>query len=203
MWFVAGFIAGPVATLIHESGHYLTALILGLPGAVLHVSWVSYNRSSEIRALLQAGQREQAAHIAALWKVALTDAGGPMVSILLLGAAILCRQRWLLASAAAAIAAGWRFSAPAGVAGALVLRAMIGNRQPLGANVDEFNAARALNVNPLLVILPVLCVVGYGLVALALAIPRAGRLRWSAALCAGLAIGLVLYLNVVGPLIFP
>ena len=112
MWFVAGFLAGPVATLIHESGHYFTALMLGLPGAVLHVSWVSYNGSSEIRTLLTAGQRVQAAQVAALWKVALTEAGGPLISLLLLAVAILCRRRWLLASAAAGVAAGSRNPLP-------------------------------------------------------------------------------------------
>jgi hypothetical protein len=202
MWFLGGLIAGPVATLIHEGGHYITALILGLPGAVLHVSWVSYTGSAEIRELLHAGQAAKAAQIAPLWRVALTDSGGPVISLLLLALTVHCRRRWLLASAAMGLAAGWRFCAPAGVAAVLLLRMISGNHTPLSANVDEFNAARAMDWNPLLVILPVLAAVVCALVVLALAIPKEDRVKLTASLVAGLVVSLAVYLNVVGPAIF-
>jgi hypothetical protein len=202
MWFLAGFIAGPIATLIHELGHYIPALILGLRGAVLHVSWVSYTGSAEIRSLLQAGHRAEAASLVPLWKVALVDAGGPVISLVLLAAAVLCRRRSLLASAAAGLAAGWRLSAPAGVAAVLLLRTLGSNHAPLAANVDEFNAARALDINPLIVILPAVLAMAYALGILAVAIPKQDRWRLSVALCAGLTASLTIYLNLLGPALF-
>jgi hypothetical protein len=197
VWFLAGMIAGPLGTVIHESGHYLTARILELPGTALHATYVSYTGSTEIRELLQARQRDAASQIAPMWKVALAAAGGPVVSLLILGVTILCRRRWLLASVAVGFAEGWRFSAPAMVGAVLLLRAALGNRTRLNANVDEFNVARAMDVNPLLVILPVVLAVAIALVVLVWTIPRADRWRLSLSLGVGLALSLTVYMNFI------
>lgn len=52
-------------------------------GAALHATSVSYLGSSEIRAMLQLGNRAAAGQLIPLWKVAVVEGGGPAISLVI------------------------------------------------------------------------------------------------------------------------
>lgn len=179
----------PVGVVVHEFGHYLAALLLGYEDAVL--------RSANVGGGAKLGNAPD-------WHVAVQSGAGPLATVLLIALAwpLLRRPHAPACAIALAATAPLRF-----LVGAVFLGVgfylLVTGAQRGAANFDEFNLARALGipVEPLLVAELIL------LVAVWLKVIRtslAGR-RWIGplSLIAGGTLGLVVWMNWLGPLLLP
>lgn len=182
-WALIGGLIGLLGVAVHELGHYFCALAVGLPGVVLHYSRISYDGSDAIRELALHTPRSLLATQPRFTKPA------PLLRLVQSSRLYCSTPRLQSGSYGRAIA-------PAGVAGVLLLRMFGGNRAPLAANVDEYNAAMAFGLPPLLVIVPVLLAV----LGMYLSFDRFKTLL-SPAL--GMIVVLAFYFTVLGPLLLP
>ncbi len=71
LWFVAGVLAVPVVTLLHEAGHYTDSRVMGWPGEVIHYSSTAPRNGEPDAEKYPASQ------------LALVSIAGPIVSIIL------------------------------------------------------------------------------------------------------------------------
>jgi hypothetical protein len=191
MWGGAGALAVPASTLLHELGHYAIYRFFGAPQLELHYSSISFDRAA-------AGLPG--------WQVALSEVAGPMVSVVILWLAVWFARR-LSANplvVAMGLVSSLRFYAPFAVGALLILRWALHSRGgALGTNVDEFNAALAAGVPPLLVIAPAVVIVAAGDAMLLRSLPKGRRLMPLIWLAAGTVIGFVGYFRYLGPWVLP
>jgi hypothetical protein len=108
-WFIAAFLALPTTVLAHECGHLEAAAAGGLAGLELHYSSTTYSLEPVFWSAYRTGDLEGAAAVVAPWKVAVSVAGGLLVTYLITLAGVVAARRnagpW---GAAAAVAANSR-----------------------------------------------------------------------------------------------
>jgi hypothetical protein len=156
----------------------------------LHYSSVSFNRAA---AMLPG------------WEVVWSEAAGPAVSIVILWLAVWFTRRSLRVNplvVAMGLVSSLRFFTPLLVGGLLIIRLASRSRGVLGANVDEYNAALAAGMPPLLLIVPTLAIVAVGDALLLRSLPQGQRLWPLVWLAAGTAVGSIAYFY-LGPLVSP
>ena len=93
-WGVGGLAAAPLSVLLHEFGHYLAYVALGLPGVTLHYASVSWTGSSELMRALMERDYAAAASIAPLSQVAVGMASGPVATYLVVAACCCLCAKW-------------------------------------------------------------------------------------------------------------
>jgi len=190
--------------VLHELGHYLMGWALGLPHLAIHSSSVTFGDSDMLLSALHDGRRTTAAAIVPLGRAAATALAGPSISLVILiscaGLALRHSRAWVTALGAAV---AWRFAAPVAVTGVLLLRTFANNTTPLAANVDEYNAALELGIQPLLLLLPEAALVFASITGLCLGLRRDGTPNQWIPLLVGLTISAAAYGNVLGPWLLP
>jgi hypothetical protein len=143
-WSLGAAIAGPAGILLHELGHFGTAVARGIPGVTLHFASISYPDADRFWQTLAAGDRASAAAMYSLTDAGATALAGPVVTVVLsLACAIVLavsRPADLVAAfcAATALTAGAR--SYVGVSYLLRVRPTHPDARPF---FDEINAARA------------------------------------------------------------
>ena len=194
-------IAFPIAVLLHELGHFGANVALGLPDPVLRYASASWSGSSEFRQLWRAGDVEAAAAIAEPWQVAVSAAAGPLVSYAVLLACVLAVRRFGPGPLSLVFAIGfvtpfrWTWSLPVLY---LILR---GQRVTWGP--DEISAAALTGIPQWPVILIGLASLVLGYWFIVTAIPRGRRLRTVVPTLVGAALGSVIWILWLGPLLLP
>lgn len=148
VWGIAGTVAGPAGVLLHELGHYATAVALGFPEAALQFASISYANSEAFWQALARGERDAAAAIYPLANAGAVSIAGPAVTIALsLLCALILLMRERADDAIAAFAAATALTA--GVRGLTSFYYMFWvkqtypNARPF---FDEINAARAFDI---------------------------------------------------------
>ena len=187
-WVAAGALAVPFTTLLHELGHYAIYHLAGAPELKLHYSSVSFVEAAVPKAIFAAG-----------------EIAGPLVSLLILGVALLIVRFVGPAPAAIALglAAALRSVILPALAGILILRWILHNHAPLAANVDEFNAARLAGIPALPLIAGFTSFVAGATAILIRSIPSGQRLPSLVWLCAGMSLGAGAYFLYLGPRLLP
>ena len=197
-WSLAGLAVPPLVILPHELGHYLVLLAMDVPNLALHYASVSWDS----REFWEAVRREDyatAADIAPIWAVALSNAGGPLVSYAMVAGCCYACARWRPHAVLVAVGYGCPLRVLVGVQhGVLVL---LGGNPP--ASYDEFRIAALTGV-------PVQVFVGFGVAFvgvsgawLAKYLPRGRRTLAVMSMLAGAVFSAVLYLGYVGPWLLP
>lgn len=184
-WFVTSAFAVPATIILHELGHYAVAYLSGFPDVVLHFGSVSHN----------AAEADFPG-----WQHGLQAAAGPLVTLAI---AFLCCyavlrigvRPWTVAPAFAAAVRSL-------IIGPAYLLTRI--RHPAAeGNFDELNAARHLGLSAgLVVAVNVLLLAG----ALGFLISRMSSGAYVSTLSAivfGIAAGLALYIDWLGPWVLP
>lgn len=181
-------VLAPLGVLLHELGHWVAAQALGYSGAALLTASVSGGA--------KLGE-------APGWMVAVEALGGPAVTVVLIMIALQALRRsqpplWAIALGATA---PLRFLV---VGVHLVVKiGMLAMGQQLGTpNFDEYNAAAGLGWPPEPLYAAVLALLIYAWVKVVRHALRGWRWIGLLALVAGSAVGLALWMNVVGPLLF-
>lgn len=190
-WFGAGFTSVPFTVVLHELGHYATGRFLGWRDLALHYSSVR----------LASGGQVVATAIHAPWKVALFDAAGPMVSLVILFlAAWLAGHSGLRAVAAAcSLSSVVRFLWPL-TTGAILLLPGSGRIYP---NLDEFNFAVNLGIPPLLSLFSSAFAAAVGFFWMARRLWHRELALPIVALAGGVGGGFAFYLWFLGPHVLP
>jgi len=188
VWFGAAALAAPLTIVLHELGHFLTGAAFGFPDLVLRYGSVGST----------AAERGFP-----LWQQGLQAAAGPLVTILivLLCCLYVARRGPQEMVVATGMVAPVRFLIGVvylGYAGLVWLR----NGRMEGTNFDEYNVARASGI-PLEVLLgfEVLFMLGAWWF-LAGKIHRRERGLALLSVGGGMVIGLLLWVNVLGPQLF-
>jgi len=184
-WVLFAAMAGPIGIILHELGHFLVAHAFGFPDVVLHFGSVSDGAAG-------AGAPQ--------WQQGVKAGAGPFVTLVLLG--ICCGATVRFGAQPWIVAPGFAL----GIRSALVGLAYLGAhfRGTAGkADIDELNFARALGLSMDAVMAASTALVLVSWIFLALSIAPGNRLKSLMAAAAGTAVGLILYINWLGPWILP
>jgi hypothetical protein len=193
-WFLAGATMGPVAILLHELGHHLTALAFGFQGATLHYMSANYALEQEIIEFMLRGDRADAAAVYPLWQIAVNALAGPAVGYFLILPVCLL---------AAKIRPNAFFIALGTMPFFRALPEMLSALADPGMLDDENTAAFALGLPPNLLHAAGLLISLAGAAWLVRRIPA--EVRWTAvgSLVIGGFAGLILYAGFLGPWLLP
>lgn len=181
----AASVAAPVTILLHELGHYLADKAFGFPNVVLHYGSTS-NGAAE------AGFP--------LWQQGISAAAGPLttIAILLLCCYIVARYGPHPVAVATGLVAPIRMF----IIGVLFIMARMKNANMSG-NFDELNASRAGGVSvDWLIAIELLALVAAWWY-LASRIPRRERMLALLSCMAGMIVGLVLWIGLLGRVLLP
>jgi hypothetical protein len=106
VWFVVAFAALPVTVLAHECGHLAAAAACGLAGLELHYSSMTYSLEPAFWSAYRESGLKAAAGVVAPWKVAVSVAGGLVITYLMTVAGMIAATRsrgpWVAAATVAA-----------------------------------------------------------------------------------------------------
>jgi hypothetical protein len=178
-------VVAPVTIVLHESGHFLAGLALGMHGVRLHFASVSSMAAAEG---------------APAWQRAAMAGAGPAVTlaIVLACCVAIARSGPRPLLVATALVAGMRSLAICVV----YLRArVIHPGAPLEGSFDEVNAARGFGLSPELVIGASIVVLAAAFVFIVRRLPHGGRAASLGAVVLGGSVGIALYLRLLGPMI--
>lgn len=184
-WLVVAAVAAPIGILLHELGHYLAARAFGFADAVLHFGSVT-SVSAEAEATA--------------WQRAIQFGAGPAVTLALL--AISCFATARFGARATTTAPGFAVGVRSAILGFAYLAARLRGPADNGS-FDELNVARALGLPIDLVMLGTVGLLLGGWLFLILAIAPGKRIAAVGAAAAGTALGLLIYVGWLGPLILP
>jgi hypothetical protein len=189
-------LAFPVAVLSHELAHYVAYRLFGFPGPALHYGSASHAVSSAFWQLMKAGDIAAASRLLPPWQAGVAAAAGLAASYLTVLACILVARRrpHPFVVGLGLIAAG-RFIGSVVVA----LMVLLGKR---GNGSDEEHVAMTLPIpEALLHALGIAVLVVSWVVLLRIAAREIKRGRL--AVLAGIVVGGVFYISVVGPWLLP
>lgn len=205
IWLVAGVVAVPVMTVLHELGHYFTSRAFGFPSVVLHYSSVRDANFDQFWALVHTGNLVAAASLYPVWKVAIVAIAGPVVSLAIIFTAALFATRGACNPFIVGIgtSAAVRFFVPMATGMVLLLRWAAHNPGLLLANVDEYNFALASRTLPVLAVFLSSLAALVGLYFLVLQTRRKVGIMPIVSMSAGIAIGFGLYMTWIGPYFLP
>jgi len=193
MWWTAA--AFPVAVLSHEIGHYVAYRAFGFRGAVLHYGSASHAVAGEFWRLMKEGDVAAATLIHAPWQAGVAAAAGLLMTYATIAACVLiARRRPHPFVVGLGLIAAIRFLGSALV----VVMFMFGRRQN---GSDEQHVAMTLNVPELAMHLVGITVL-FASWRVLLRFPAqepGGR----AATLAGIVLGGILYIGVLGPWLLP
>jgi hypothetical protein len=184
-WVLFAAIAGPFGIVIHELGHFSVAHAFGFPDVVLHFGSVSDGAA-------EAGAPQ--------WQQGIKAGAGPFVTLALLG--ICCGATVRFGARPWIVAPGFAIGIRSALVGLAYLSARLRGRAGT-ADLDELNFARALNLSMDAVMATSTALVLVCWIFLALSISPGDRLKLLMAAAAGTAVGVVLYVNWLGPWILP
>lgn len=184
-WFSSGLIAAPLTIVIHEFGHFLAGLAFNHPRIAFHYASVSSGAT-------------EAAYPP--WQLATVAAAGPLVTC---ATVIVCcylvgRYRSHPLLVAAGLFAPLKFSV-----GFVFVCYWLSGARDSSPNFDEFNVAKHADISPFIPILIGALVLVGGWFWLIRGIPRNNCILDLATSIVGGAIGLTLYLTVIGPRLLP
>lgn len=180
-------LVAPLCVVFHELGHYLVAVADGIPVSLNPASVTGLPGSESIQPSVPG----------------LGAAMGPIVTLVLTFGAVLLLRRRIGPSKpllAVALTAPARMLVLYAFLGFALVRALAG-KPPSRPNFDEYNALVQLGLSPvpILVVLAILLPLAWGLAIRT--VPKGERLRATVLTIVGAAIGLALWMTVVGPAI--
>ncbi|MCY3566570.1 MAG: hypothetical protein OXH27_10365 [Gammaproteobacteria bacterium] len=196
-----GIIGFPLAVVLHELGHFVAYLAFGFPDPSLRYASAGWSGAGEFDALVRAGNIEAASAIAEPWQVAIGAAAGPLVSYLTLIGCILAVRRFGPGPFSVVLVVGlvtplrWVIAIP------ILGLKITGERRT--SNVDEGWVAELTGIPESLLLLPGLVCLVLGYWILVKAIPRDGRMRVLVPALAGAAVGGILWVQWLGPVVLP
>src|SRR5262249_40184045 len=98
VWLGSTILAVPLTVMIHELGHFLPAVVLGIHHVRIHYESTTYANDDRFWGLIQAGAKAQATALFPFWKVATVEIAGPLMSLAMLFAgANFARRFWIAA----------------------------------------------------------------------------------------------------------
>jgi hypothetical protein len=194
LWTAASF---PIAVLSHELAHYAAYRAFGFQGASLHYGSASYAVSDVFWQRMREGNVLAASRLSPPWQAGIAAAAGLLATYATVAACVLVARRrphpfWV----------GLGLIAPLRFLGsvAVVLGAMLGRRRAGGS--DEEHVALTLHI-PELALHALGIAVLMAAWAVLLRIPSR-HVRWGRfAVLAGIVVGGILYIGVVGPWLLP
>jgi hypothetical protein len=194
LWTAASF---PIAVLSHELAHYAACRVFSFRGASLHYGSASYAVSDAFWARMHEGNILAASRLLPPWQAGVAAAAGLLATYATVAACVLVARRrphpfWV----------GLGLIAPLRFLGsvAVVLGAMLGRRRAGGS--DEEHVALTLHI-PELALHALGIAVLIAAWAVLLRIPSR-HVRWGRfAVLAGIVVGGILYIGVVGPWLLP
>lgn len=202
-WWAAvagGVIAFPIAVLLHELGHFGAFAAFGFPDPVLSFASADW-ADAQYDALMEAGDVEAAAAIAAPWQEAIGAGAGPIVSYLTMIVCVLAVRRFGPGPLGMVYAIGlvtpfrWTWPLP-------ILYLMLGG-QRISGGPDEIGVATLMGIPlwPFIVLALASLVLGYWFIVTA--VPRGQRVRTVVPTLVGAVLGGVLWVGWLGPLVLP
>lgn len=198
-WASASIPAVPVAVILHESGHHLMHLILGLTGSMLHYNSASYDLENAFWRELNGGNAHAASVMVPFWHVGLSIAAGLLVSYVTI---IICcylaaKRKPLPFVVAIGLASGLRFLS--------VIPIMVSwfSGRPAASGSDEAKLAILTGVPAILLALIGMAFLIGGWLWQMRSLPRGQRSVAAGSLIFGLAVGLVAYFQFLGPSVLP
>ena len=184
-WVVAGVISVPVTIVFHELAHALMGVLLGHPNVQLHFASVS----SDAKLVG-----------APLWQQGLVAGAGPFASALIVLVCWLRARQKEVGPTVTAVALFAPFKYLIGIA---FLFSILRGQDVSGANFDEHTFATILGIPTVLVVLIGLSVFASTWYWFLKQIPPNFKLKVFLGLLIGFAVGLGLYMGIVGPMILP
>jgi hypothetical protein len=183
----------PFSVLAHELAHHFSDSAFGFENPTLHYASSGFAREPEFWALVRAGDLAAAGDIAQVTHAGVSALSGLVISYLFVGLGL-----WGLARSGAVAFLALAMSSAARFPLVLLLYA-IGRFE----HTDEAHVAQALGV-------PEAALVGAGVIALLAAtlggaalLRRSGRRRLVLPTLVGVALGTVLWMGLLGPLVLP
>lgn len=184
-WFLFAALAGPIGIVLHELGHFLVAHAFDFPNVVLHFGSISDGGA-------EAGAPQ--------WQLGVKAGAGPFVTLALLG--ICCGATVRFGARPWIVAPGFAIGIRSALVGLAYLLARL--RGTAGtAEFDELSFARAFGFSGDAVMATSTALVLVCWLFLAFSIPPGGRLKSLMAAAAGAAVGVILYVNWLGPWVLP
>ena len=196
-WAAWGALSFPLAVLLHELGHYLLYIAYDFRDPVLHYGSAGYANSEAFWRHLRAGDVAAAAAIVPPWQAGVATAAGLVSTYLTVAACVLLARR-----RPHPLIVGLGFVAPLRFLPSVIelVLALLGRNPRTGSDEEHVAAAWGIPEMPLH-LLGVACLVA-GWYLLFRAVPRSRRRR-VLPLIAGIIVGGVLYINLVGPWLLP
>jgi hypothetical protein len=187
VWLAWAALLAPFIVLAHELAHFVAGAVLGFPDLALHHDSVTHTAD-------EAGFP--------LWQQGLVDGAGPLLSLLLVALCALAASKRGTGPVLLGIAlpSGIR---TVGLGAAYLLHRLRHPGVSLDLRVDEGGVAHAAGISPAILLgvgtLAVLALWAY----LVRGVPGDGRLRRVVSSAAGTALGVLLHLTLLGPLLLP
>ncbi|MET0622048.1 MAG: hypothetical protein ABW250_03610 [Pyrinomonadaceae bacterium] len=198
-WAGAATLAVPAAILLHEAGHLLAHVWFGFADSTLHYSSATYGVEKAFWQQVNAGNLQAAASLVPLRQAAASIAAGLFVTYALVIVCCCAAARFRPHPALVALGLASLMRFPACLP--LLFKSLAG--RPLRSGADEVHLATLTGIPPALLLAAGLLTLVVGVLWLARTIPRQTRGPAFAGLAAGLAVGLVLYLSLLGPWLLP
>ena len=184
-WVLFAALAGPIGIILHELGHFLVAHAFGFPDVVLHFGSVSDGAA-------ETGAPQ--------WQQGLQAGAGPLVTLVLLG--ICCGATVRFGAQPWIVGPGFAVGIRSALVGLAYLSARLRGTYRT-ADIDELNFARSLDLSMDAVMATSTALVLVCWILLASSISSGGRLKSLMAPAAGTAVGIILYVNWLGPWVLP
>ena len=198
-WLGASVIAVPLGVLLHELGHFLSYLAFGFQGVTLHYSSATHALENTLWQQIYRGNLAAAASMIPLWKLGVATAAGILVTCVV---TVVCCVLAVRKDAHPLVVALGVFAPLRFLSGISTIPVALSGR-PVRAGTDEAHLAVLTGLPLILLVVAGLLFLVMAWIWMVRAIPKDHRWVSLGCLVSGLALGLFLYLRVIGPWLLP
>jgi hypothetical protein len=198
-WIGSAVVAVPLGVLLHELGHFVAYWVFGFQGVALHFSSSTHTVEKTLWQLIYRGDFAAAASLLPLWKVGLATTAGIVVTYVVTIACCVFAARKIPHPLVIALG----IFAPVRFLSGIPTIAMVLAGKTVNAGTDEAHLAVLTGIPLLLLNVAGLLVMLLAWIWMVRRIPKDHKWVSLVSLVVGLALGIFLYFELLGPRLLP